>query len=239
MTLETAIAQTHATREASADERNVDNVWMRADFVRQAPGLDWPAFFAAAGLSRQPSFVVWQPGAVKGAAALVAITSGFDVARLSALSRHSRACRGAAARFCRAGPGASGLRNARPAQLERPTCDGGDSAGDERDSRATLRRAIFPGRTEGTRASHHGQRDRGFPAPRRSGDVVVARQQETGAGQAEDALLRCGLPGEMARQRGPHRQSRRCRGEPRNVLRIETIALRLHASANRSMSPNG
>jgi predicted metalloendopeptidase len=72
MALEAAIAQTHATREASADERNADNLWTRADFVRQAPGLDWPAFFAAAGLSKQQSIVVWQPSAVKGVAALVA-----------------------------------------------------------------------------------------------------------------------------------------------------------------------
>jgi predicted metalloendopeptidase len=34
--------------------------------------MDWPAFFAAAGLSKQDSIVVWQPSAVKGAAALVA-----------------------------------------------------------------------------------------------------------------------------------------------------------------------
>lgn len=72
MALETAIAQTHATREASADEQNTDHLWMRADFVRQAPGLDWDAFFAAARLSKQKIFVVWQPDAVTGAAALVA-----------------------------------------------------------------------------------------------------------------------------------------------------------------------
>jgi putative endopeptidase len=72
MALETAIAQSHATREASADDRNADHVWTRADFARRAPGMDWPAFFAAAGLARQPEFVAWQPGAVKGVAALLA-----------------------------------------------------------------------------------------------------------------------------------------------------------------------
>lgn len=72
MALETAIAQTHATSEASADERSADNLWTRADFVRQAPGLDWGAFFTAAQLSKQQSLVVWQPGAITGAAALVA-----------------------------------------------------------------------------------------------------------------------------------------------------------------------
>jgi putative endopeptidase len=72
MALETAIAQSHATEKASDNERNADNLWARADFARQAPGMDWSAFFKAAGLSRRPAFVVWQPSAVKGIAALVA-----------------------------------------------------------------------------------------------------------------------------------------------------------------------
>ena len=71
MALESAIAQSHATREASANDRNADNLWTRADFAREAPGMDWSAFFAAAGLSRQEAFVAWQPTAVKGVAALV------------------------------------------------------------------------------------------------------------------------------------------------------------------------
>jgi putative endopeptidase len=72
MALETAIAQSHATREASAEDRNADNVWTRADFVRQAPGMDWSQFFAAAQLHKSQSFVAWQPSAIKGVAALVA-----------------------------------------------------------------------------------------------------------------------------------------------------------------------
>ncbi|HEV7606419.1 MAG TPA: M13 family metallopeptidase [Steroidobacteraceae bacterium] len=72
MALETAIAQSHATHEASANDHNSDNLWTRADFAREAPGMDWAAFLAAAGLAKQETFVVWQPGAVKGAAALVA-----------------------------------------------------------------------------------------------------------------------------------------------------------------------
>ena len=72
MALEIAIARSHATPEASGDERNADTLWTRADFAREAPGMDWGAFFAAAGLAKQPSFVAWQPSALKGAAALVA-----------------------------------------------------------------------------------------------------------------------------------------------------------------------
>jgi putative endopeptidase len=75
MALETAIARSHATPEASSNDRNADQVWTRADFAHQAPGMDWRAFFAAAGLGRQQAFVAWQPSAVKGAAALVASQS--------------------------------------------------------------------------------------------------------------------------------------------------------------------
>jgi putative endopeptidase len=72
LALETSIAQSHATREASANDRNADNVWTRADFVRRAPGMDWTVFFDAAGLARQGEFGVWQPTAVTGLAAQVA-----------------------------------------------------------------------------------------------------------------------------------------------------------------------
>jgi putative endopeptidase len=71
MALETAIAQSHTTAEVSGNERNADNVWTRADFAQQAPGMDWSLFFTAARLGKQQSFVAWQPSAVKGMAALV------------------------------------------------------------------------------------------------------------------------------------------------------------------------
>ena len=71
MGLETAIARSHASSEASANVHNADNLWTRSDFSREAPGMDWSAFFDAAGLGKQQSFVAWQPSAVKGAAALV------------------------------------------------------------------------------------------------------------------------------------------------------------------------
>jgi predicted metalloendopeptidase len=92
MALETAIAHSHATPEESANERNVDNVWRRADFVRQAPGMDWFAFFAAAGLSKQEAFVVWQPASVKGSAALVGsqpLTAWLDYLRFHILDLYA------------------------------------------------------------------------------------------------------------------------------------------------------
>ena len=72
LALETAIAGTQATSQASAVDRNADNLWSRADFAREASGMDWTAFFEAAGLGRQQVIVAWQPSAVKGVARLVA-----------------------------------------------------------------------------------------------------------------------------------------------------------------------
>ncbi len=77
MALETSIARAHATREDSGDVRKANNNWTRADFATRAPGLDWPAFFEGARLEGAAGFVVWHPGAVSGAAALV---GGVDIA---------------------------------------------------------------------------------------------------------------------------------------------------------------
>lgn len=92
LALETAIARSHATREESAKDRNADNLWTRADFARRAPGIDWDEFFAAGGLAGQPAFVVWQPGAVEGLAALVAsqpITTWKDYLRFHEIHRRA------------------------------------------------------------------------------------------------------------------------------------------------------
>jgi len=72
LALETEIAQTHATRDAYANDHNADSVWTRADFARRAPGIEWREFFAAAGLGKQESLVAWQPTAIIGVAALIA-----------------------------------------------------------------------------------------------------------------------------------------------------------------------
>ena len=71
LALETAIAQSHATREESSNDRNADTVWTRSDFAQRAPGMDWPIFFDGAGLAAQGELVVWQPSSVTGLAALV------------------------------------------------------------------------------------------------------------------------------------------------------------------------
>jgi putative endopeptidase len=70
--LETRMAVAHASREESGDVTKGNNHWKRPDFGTKAPGLEWEAYFAAAGLAKPATFVVWQPGAVTGLSALVA-----------------------------------------------------------------------------------------------------------------------------------------------------------------------
>src|ERR1700761_3586212 len=71
MALEMKLAAAHVSREDSEDVLKADNVWTLRDFKAKAPGMDWPAFFKAAGLGDQQRFIVWQPGGIAGAAALV------------------------------------------------------------------------------------------------------------------------------------------------------------------------
>jgi putative endopeptidase len=70
--LEIAIAATHASRADTDDVYKTDNSWRSADFISKAPGLEWDAYFSAAGLSPSTGFVVWQPQAVIGGSKLVA-----------------------------------------------------------------------------------------------------------------------------------------------------------------------
>jgi predicted metalloendopeptidase len=69
--LEHRIAMAHVSRVDSQDVLKGNNHWTRQNFIGRAPGLDWQAFFSAAGLDVQNEFVVWQPSAVTGIAALV------------------------------------------------------------------------------------------------------------------------------------------------------------------------
>jgi endothelin-converting enzyme/putative endopeptidase len=74
LALETAIATKHISLAEDENIKKANNVWQAADFAKNAPGLDWAAYFAAGDLAKQPSFIVWQPTAIAGEAALVAST---------------------------------------------------------------------------------------------------------------------------------------------------------------------
>jgi putative endopeptidase len=72
--LELALAKVQWPLEENEDIHKANNPWTLADFVRNAPGLDWKTYFRAAGLAHQKSFIVWEPSAFTGEAALVAST---------------------------------------------------------------------------------------------------------------------------------------------------------------------
>ncbi|MFZ1870599.1 MAG: M13 family metallopeptidase [Steroidobacteraceae bacterium] len=74
LALEQAIARVQESIADSEVVQNANNVWTLADFEAKAPGLDWSAYFAAAGLAQQREFYIWQPSALAGESALVAST---------------------------------------------------------------------------------------------------------------------------------------------------------------------
>jgi putative endopeptidase len=69
--LEHAVAESHRSLADNENIHNANNTWTQADFSVKAPGLDWDEYFRAAGIHQQSSFMVWQPEAFKGEAALV------------------------------------------------------------------------------------------------------------------------------------------------------------------------
>ncbi|WP_458069813.1 M13 family metallopeptidase [Rhodanobacter sp. BL-MT-08] len=70
--LETKIAKAQESLVDSEDVHKANNPWSLADFASKAPGLDWAAYFKAAGLDTQKQIVVWQPAAITAESALVA-----------------------------------------------------------------------------------------------------------------------------------------------------------------------
>ena len=91
--LEARIAATHASNAVSADLAQAGTQWRRADFKTEAPGMDWDAWFSAAGLPAQQPVGAWQPGAIKGIAALVGsapLEDWRDYLRFHAIDVHAR-----------------------------------------------------------------------------------------------------------------------------------------------------
>ncbi len=69
--LEKKIAAAHWSQVDTREIKKANNPWKREDFARKAPGLDWAAYFEAAGLGKPRDFIVWQPSALSGVAKLV------------------------------------------------------------------------------------------------------------------------------------------------------------------------
>ncbi len=69
--LERDIARVHWAQVDTQDVSKVNNPWPRSELSKRAPGLDWDAYLGAAGLGKQPEFIIWQPSAVTGISKLV------------------------------------------------------------------------------------------------------------------------------------------------------------------------
>ncbi len=115
MTLETALAQSQATREASAHDQNADSVWTRADFATTGAGNGLVGVLQGGGAG--------QAGIVRGVAANCGdgvggrgrVGAAGGVEGLPAFPRAGRVRRGAAARLRRGGAGAAWRRRDRHA----------------------------------------------------------------------------------------------------------------------------
>ncbi len=70
--LEMKIAQAQESLVDSQDVHKANNPWSADQFAAKAPGLDWAAFFKAAGLDGQKVITAWQPSGITGLSALVA-----------------------------------------------------------------------------------------------------------------------------------------------------------------------
>jgi putative endopeptidase len=70
--LEVKIAKAHANRSESEDFAKSAGVWTKADFAKNAPGIDWDVYLAAAGLDKAPKFGAYHAKAITGLSALVA-----------------------------------------------------------------------------------------------------------------------------------------------------------------------
>jgi len=119
LALETAIAEKQISLADSEDIHKANNPWHPADFTAKAPGLDWPEFFTAAGLDKQDVFLVWQPSAFTGEAALVAsqpIDAWKDLLAYHLIENHAPAISKAIAaeRFAFFGTTLSGTPQQRP-----------------------------------------------------------------------------------------------------------------------------
>ena len=88
--LETKIARAHLAAEDAQDAKKAQE-WPRSRFASDAPGIDWDAFFNAAQLGGQSSFIAWHPEPTRKLSALVAsepVDAWKDLLKLHVIAAH-------------------------------------------------------------------------------------------------------------------------------------------------------
>ncbi|HET7611569.1 MAG TPA: M13 family metallopeptidase [Rhodanobacteraceae bacterium] len=90
--LETKIAKAQESLVESQDVHAANNLWSLTDFGKKAPGLDWNAYFKAAGLADQKVIDAWQPAAIARLSKLTAdapLQSWKELLTFHTLDRHA------------------------------------------------------------------------------------------------------------------------------------------------------
>ena len=239
--LERKIADVHVSRTDSVDVHKADNPWPLAEFGKRAPGLDWAAYFDAAGLSSQPMIMVWHPSATVGIAKLAGgepLDLWKDYLTFRAIDRASGLLPKAFAeeRFRFYGTVLSGAPKQRDRWKRAVNATSGDP---RRRRRPPLRREALLAVGQGAGAGDGQEHRRGVRTPHRPARLDVARDEGEGEGEARDALRRHRLSREVARLHGPaHREGRPARQRAaRGAVRLPVRAGA--SSASRSTRPSG
>ena len=218
------------SREESEDVKKANNRWTREDFDTRAPGLDWAAFFAAAGLGAQRGVHRLAAAAPSpGISALVGQPAARHLEGLPALPRH-RALR---RRACPRRSATSASRSTAPCSPARPqrrerwkrAVDVTNDALGEAVGQLYVERYFPPAakaRVEEMVAEPHG---RLRPAHRRA-RLDGAGHQGQGEGQAGRAEGRRRLSRPVARLRRPRGRARRRASATRSARSCSSTAQR-------------
>ena len=162
-TLETKIAKAQASLVDSQNIHKANNLWPMADFAKKAPGLDWSAYFKAAGLGDQKQIDAWQPGAITSLALVASqpLPAWKTLLRFHTLDHNAACCQRQyaelAVRVLRAHPAG---HTAAAAALE--AGGGGHQYRSRRRRGPDLREAVLPGLVQGRRRDDGEEHRRAF-----------------------------------------------------------------------------
>ncbi len=181
-----------------------NNHWKTADFAQRAPGLDWSAYFAAAGLAQQDEFVVWQPSALRGISALTAsepLETWKDWLRFHLLEHEARPIcprRSTPSTSTSTAQVLSGTPQ-QPPRWKRAVDETNNALG-EAVGKLYVQR-YFPAEREGACRGPGEESDRRFRRAHRSPGVDGAADARARQGQARCSQGRRRLPGPLAQLR--------------------------------------
>ena len=224
MALETAIARSQATREASANDRNADNLWTRADFAREARAWTGPCSSRRRGWRSRRRSSSGSPRAVKGVAALVAsqpLEAWKDYLRFHAVHDYADVLPRAFAEQALAlrAATASAAARARERALEATQSAMGDAIG------RMYAERYFPAEQKARVRRIVGNVIAAFRKRVEAATWMSPASRALALAKLEGAVLRRRLSGAMAGLFRPRRRPARRRGQPAARRRPRTTAV--------------